>query len=165
MQTIGAVAKRTGLKVPTIRFYEQERLLASPLRTESGRRLYTEADVRRLSFVRHARMLGFELDAIRSLLDLSDHPDRPCGEADQIARAHLVQIEERLTQLEALKAELSRIVASCAGGVASGCRVIEALSDHDLCERDHAVESRALKGISAKEKAPSNLRRRVPRRV
>jgi len=130
MQAIGAVAKRTGLKIPTIRFYEQEGLIAAPPRTDSGRRLYSEADIGRLSFIRHARALGFELDDIRSLLDLSDHPEWSCSEADLIARKHLAEIEARLAQLTALRVELSRIVKSCAGGRAGDCRIIETLTDH-----------------------------------
>ena len=59
MLSIGAVAKDTGLKVPTIRFYEQEGLIGPPPRTESGRRLFSDKDVRRLTFIRHARTLGF----------------------------------------------------------------------------------------------------------
>lgn len=130
MFSIGEVGRRTGLKVPTIRFYEQEKLLPRLKRTPSGRRIYTEADIQRLSFIRHARALGFELDAVRSLLDLTDHPDRPCAEADQIARRHLESVEERLNQLAALKTELSRIVRSCKGGKrAAHCNVIEALVD------------------------------------
>lgn len=155
MQAIGAVSKRTGLKVPTIRFYEQEGLISPPDRTGSGRRLYAEADVRRLTFIRHARTLGFELDDIRSLLDLSDHPDRSCADADLIARKHLVEVEERLAQLSALKAELSRIVRSCAGGKAAQCRVIEALADHAHCEADHSAPrpKRASKKRSANKRA------------
>lgn len=137
MYAIGQASARTGVKIPTIRFYEQEGLLASPLRTEGGRRSYSDSDVSRLAFIRHARALGFELDDIRSLLDLSDHPDRSCADADLIARKHLVEVEERLAQLSALKAELSRIVRSCAGGKAAQCRVIEALADHAHCEADH----------------------------
>lgn len=133
MQAIGAVAKWTGLKIPTIRFYELEGLISPPERTGSGRRLYADADVRRLSFIKHARALGFELDDIRSLLDLSDDPDRSCADADRIARKHLAEVEQRLAQLIALKAELKRIVRSCAGGTAAQCRVIEALANHDHC--------------------------------
>jgi Cu(I)-responsive transcriptional regulator len=140
MQAIGAVAKRTGLKIPTIRFYEQEGLISPPERTGSGRRLYADADVRRLSFIRHARTLGFELDDIRSLLDLSDHPQRPCDDADRIARRHLAEVDIRIEQLSALKKELARIVRSCAGGRASECQVIEALADHALCDGDHETK-------------------------
>lgn len=158
MQAIGTVAKRTGLKVPTIRFYEQEGLIRAPERTGSGRRLYADADIRRLAFIRHARVLGFELEDIRSLLDLSDHPSRPCDEADRIARKHLAEVEQRLVQLMALKAELNRIVKSCAGGSAAQCRVIEALADHAQCNADHAVAQRpakaAARASSAKRRKP-----------
>lgn len=129
MFSIGQAAKATGLKIPTIRFYEQEGLLRSPARTESNRRLYTEADIRRLSFIRHTRTLGFELDDIRALLDLADNPQRPCGEADAIAQRQLAAVEERLRHLAALKSELVRISTVCAGGKNAGeCRVIEALT-------------------------------------
>lgn len=127
MKTIGQAAKATGVKVPTIRFYEGEGLLPAPSRTESGRRLYSDADVERLLFVRHARVLGFELGDIRSLLDLADHPERPCRDADRIARQHLAGVEERLRQLGALKVELTRMIDACVGGAAGQCRVIEAL--------------------------------------
>lgn len=145
MQAIGAVAKRTGLKVPTIRFYEQEGLVRAPERTGSGRRLYGDADIRRLAFIRHARALGFELDDIRSLLDLTDNPNRPCDDADRIARKHLAEVEQRLAQLMALKTELNRIVRSCAGGSAAQCRVIEALADHAYCSAEHVPAQRPAK--------------------
>ena len=135
MYPIGQAAERTGIKATTIRFYEQEGLLAAPARTASGRRLYSDAEVRRLAFIRHGRALGFELDDIRSLLDLVDHPNQACGDATRIARRHLTEVEQRLAQLSALKMELSRIVRSCAGGKAAQCRVIEALADHALARR------------------------------
>lgn len=137
MLSIGEVAKKTGLKVPTIRFYEQEGLIGAPPRTESGRRLYGDKDVCRLSFVRHARTLGFELPDIRSLLDLADHPQRPCGDADRIASKNLETVRQRIEQLRALEQELSRMIVACAGGPASECRIIESLSDHGLCTRNH----------------------------
>lgn len=129
MPAIGEVARLTGTKVPTIRFYEQEGLLPAPPRAANGRRIYSDADIRRLSFIRHARALGFELDSIRSLLALTDRPNAPCMQADAIARAHLDAIEQRIAQLTLLKAELTRIAQACAGGRAIGdCRVIEALA-------------------------------------
>ncbi|MBX3431510.1 MAG: helix-turn-helix domain-containing protein [Hyphomonadaceae bacterium] len=138
MLSIGEVSRKTGLKVPTIRFYEQEGLVRAPPRTQSGRRLYSDSDVRRLSFVRHARSLGFELPDIRSLLDLADHPLRPCGDADRIASKNLETVRQRIEQLRALEQELSRMIVACEGGPASECRIIESLSDHGLCSRDHA---------------------------
>jgi Cu(I)-responsive transcriptional regulator len=139
MLSIGEVAKRTGIKVPTIRFYETEGLIGPPRRTESGRRIYDLREVQRLSFIRHARALGFELDDIKSLLDLSDHPDRSCEDADRIARRHLGEVEIRIAQLQALRRELSRVVTSCAGGKTSHCKVIETLADHAHCQADHSA--------------------------
>jgi len=137
MLSIGEVAKKTGLKVPTIRFYEQEGLIGPPPRTESGRRLYADKDVRRLTFVRHARTLGFELPDIRSLLDLADHPERPCSDADRIATKNLETVRQRIDQLRALEQELSRMIVACEGGAAGECRIIESLNDHGLCENEH----------------------------
>ncbi|MFN3464779.1 MAG: MerR family transcriptional regulator [Terricaulis sp.] len=146
MFAIGQVARETGLKVPTIRFYEAEGLVTAPPRTPNGRRTYSAADIRRLAFIRHARGLGFELDDIRSLLDLTDHPDRPCAEADAIASGHLKIVEERIAQLTQLKTELTRIVRSCAGGKsARQCRVIEALAGADQRVHPHPAPRKAAK--------------------
>src|SRR5215218_8615496 len=132
---IGAAARRSGVKVPTIRYYEQIGLLPAPSRTEANRRLYDTADLRRLAFIRHARELGFEVDAIRTLLSLQDHPDQPCAAADQIARARLAEVEQRIASLVALRAELEHMVSECACGRVAECRVIETLADHGQCAR------------------------------
>ncbi len=143
-RTIGKLSVVTGVKIATIRFYEQIGLLPAPPRTASDRRLYDDAAFRRLSFVRHARQLGFNLDAIRSLLDLSDHPDRPCGEANVIAERHLAEVSDKIAQLQALQTELTRMTAECAGGRVSACKVIEVLHDHDLCAAgDHQAPKAA----------------------
>jgi DNA-binding transcriptional MerR regulator len=127
---IGEAARHSGVKVPTIRYYEQIGLLPAPPRSDGNRRQYDAADLRRLAFIRHARELGFEIDAIRALLALQDEPDQSCAVADQIARARLVEVQQRIASLTALKAELERMLASCAHGRVEQCRVIEALSDH-----------------------------------
>ena len=116
MLTIGTLAKKTGTKVQTIRYYEQIGLLPEPGRSAGGQRRYGDSELDRLSFVRHARQLGFSLDAIRELLDLSDHPDKSCAEADAIARRQLKQVEQRMARLEALRTELQRMVHECSGG-------------------------------------------------
>lgn len=138
-RSIGKLAALTGVKVPTIRFYEQIGIMPAPERTVSDRRVYDDAALRRLSFVRHARQLGFDLDSIRSLLDLADEPERPCGEANVIAERHLNMVVKKIAQLEVLKAELSRMTAECAGGRVSGCKVIEVLHDQDRCAGDHSA--------------------------
>ena len=131
---IGEAARRSGVKVPTIRYYEQIGLLPAPLRSEGNRRKYDGGDLRRLTFIRHARELGFEIEAIRTLLTLQDQPGQSCAAADVIARARLAEVQNRIASLTALQAELERMVESCAHGNVDQCRVIEALADHGRCK-------------------------------
>jgi DNA-binding transcriptional MerR regulator len=138
MRTIGKLAEATGVKVPTIRYYEQIGLLPAPERSAGNQRLYGKGQLERLRFVRHARELGFPLEAIRDLLSLSDRPEQSCAAADGIARAQLGAVRARIAQLRALEGELERMVAQCAHGALRDCRVIEVLGDHTLCAHDHA---------------------------
>lgn len=135
--TIGALAAQTGVKVPTIRYYESIGLLPEPPRTDSNRRTYDDAAARRLRFIRHARELGFEVDAIRQLLSLADDPGQPCAQADALARTHLADIESKIARLEALRAEVRQMVEQCAHGQVRTCHVIEVLADHAHCLHDH----------------------------
>ncbi|MEE7450911.1 MerR family transcriptional regulator [Methylobacterium radiotolerans] len=130
---IGVLSDRTGVKVPTIRFYESIGLLPAPERTQTNRRTYDDDTVRRLRFIRHARELGFEVEAIRSLLDLAAHPERPCGEADAIARDHLADIDDRIARLTGLRQEVQAMVEQCSGGPVRECRIIEVLADNGEC--------------------------------
>lgn len=84
-------------------------------------------------FIRHARELGFELDAIRTLLNLQEDPNQSCASADAIAKARLVDVKRRITSLVALKVELEAMVEGCRHGKVGGCRVIEVLADHGQC--------------------------------
>ena len=135
--TIGEAAKRSGIKVNTIRFYEDRGLLPAAPRTDSGRRLYDSDAVERLAFIRHARDLGFPLEAIAELLALQGQPGASCAPADSLARRHLAQVEARIRALTALKAELERMTSACDGSDVAHCRVIESLADHDLCRHEH----------------------------
>ncbi|MBB6260828.1 DNA-binding transcriptional MerR regulator [Paenochrobactrum gallinarii] len=137
--TIGEVSASSGVKVPTIRYYEQSGLIPVPERSEGNRRLYEQADIRRLIFIKHARELGFEVDAIRALLQLQDNPDQPCTVADQLARERLIDVEKRIVRLTALRAELQKMLESCAHGRVDECRVIEVLSNHDECIHHQAL--------------------------
>lgn len=137
MLTIGKLGEAAGVKVPTIRYYEQIGLLPEPDRSAGNQRLYGQSALDRLAFIRHARELGFPLDAIRDLLSPSDRPDQSRAAADVIARAQLAEVESRLARLTALKGELERMVVQCAGGRIADCRVIEVLGDHSLCATDH----------------------------
>lgn len=137
MLTIGKLGQAAGVKVPTIRYYEQIGLLPEAERSAGNQRLYGRKALDRLAFIRHARELGFPLDAIRDLLSLSDRPDQPCAAADAIARAQLAAVEARIVRLAALKGELERMIVQCARGKIADCRVIETLGDHSLCHSDH----------------------------
>lgn len=125
---IGEASRASGIKVPTIRYYEQIGLLPSPPRTEGNRRLYDAADVRQLRFIRHARELGFEIGPIRELLSLAGEPDKPCEGADRIAREHLADIDHKIARLTTLRTEVARMT-ECYQTCIGDCRVIEALGD------------------------------------
>lgn len=127
--SIGELARCTHVKVPTIRYYEQIGLMPPPPRTEGQQRRYDRKSMARLAFIRHARELGFDIEAIRTLLSLQDNPDQSCSAADRIATARLAEVEERITSLNALRAELLRMLDECACGRVADCRVIETLAD------------------------------------
>lgn len=127
--TIGDLARRTGTKVNTIRFYEEIRLMPPAARTAGGRRTYREDDFRRLSFIRHGRELGFSIEEVRSLIALSEQPDQDCKEAARLARRHLHGIGERIAQLEKMRMDLERVANSCDGGRVAQCGVIDAIAD------------------------------------
>lgn len=137
MYSIGELSRRAGVKVPTIRYYEQMGLIAAPDRSEGNQRRYERAELERLTFIRHARDLGFPIEAIRELLALSRHPDEPCARADHIAREQLVEVREKIAQLQKLEHELDRIVSHCGSHTVGDCYVIRALSDHGLCDHEH----------------------------
>ena len=136
---IGELALEAGSSPETIRYYEQIGVLPVPPRTESNYRDYGPTHVARLSFIRHARSLGFELTDVRALLDLSDRPGQDCAGVDRITTKHLRAVEEKIVQLEALRRELQRIVTACRGGQVADCRIIECLSHHGGCAGDHAA--------------------------
>ncbi len=126
--SIGQLAARTGCKVPTVRYYEGIGLLGEATRTEGGHRLYGEADVRRLVFIRKSRDLGFALDAVRSLLDLAQNRERSCAEVDTIASEHLDEVGEKLRHLSAMRDALQDLLEQCRHTTITECRIIDALS-------------------------------------
>jgi Cu(I)-responsive transcriptional regulator len=126
--SIGELAKRTGTKVETIRYYERIGLLANPARTEGNYRSYDSVQLGRLSFIRRARDLGFSIDQLRELLDLADPRDRSCEAIDVIARQHLAEVERKIADLTALRDELSDVIGRCRRGTVADCRIIETLA-------------------------------------
>ena len=131
--TIGRLSKAAGVKVTTIRYYESIGIMGEPDRSESGQRLYGDEAVQRLSFVRHARDLGFPMEAIRDLIQLQSAPGKDCAAVDAIARRQLSDVRKRLNQLEALEGELKRMISCCEGGKVGTCQVMAALNDHGAC--------------------------------
>jgi len=136
--SIGQLAQRGGVKVQTIRYYEQVGLIPPAHRTPGNHRQYKHDHVDLLKFIRHSRALGFSLDQVRELLALRQASDRTCEDVDGIAKKHLADVEQKIDQLKGLQKELQRMVRQCAGGDISNCRIIEVLSDHQECiSNDH----------------------------
>jgi len=131
--SIGQLSKRTGVKIPTIRYYEQMGLIDVPERSEGNQRRYTADGLSRLSFIRHSRDLGFSIEDIKGLLELSQHPEKPCHDAHGIAVQHLKNVQDRIAKLRRLERELKR-VSQCDANSVAECAVIETLADHSLCE-------------------------------
>src|SRR5437762_6933819 len=105
---IGAVARRAGVGVETLRYYERLGLMGSPRRTESGYRLYTDAIFARLDFVRKAQAMGFTLEEIGRIIQESETGQSPCADVRRIARRKLEELDQRLKQLRQYRNELAR---------------------------------------------------------
>ena len=130
--SIGKAARRSGVKVETIRFYERSGLVAAPPRTAGGHRVYDAPAVRRLAFLRRARELGFTLERVRELLALADERETSCAEVRRLAEGHLAAVRARINDLERMEAVLDDMVARCAGGTVPDCPILEALFDGTL---------------------------------
>ncbi|AND67978.1 MerR family transcriptional regulator [Dyella thiooxydans] len=128
--TIGAVARRAGVPIDTIRYYEREGLLPEPLRRASGYRSYGESAVAQLRFIRRAKDLGFTLEEIRELLALSRDRQRGVKAVKQRAQQRLAAIEARIAELQRVRDGLVELVASCPGhGAPEQCPILRALND------------------------------------
>jgi MerR family mercuric resistance operon transcriptional regulator len=117
-----------GVNVATLRYYERRGLLASPPRTASNYRIYSEDAARRVLFIKRAQALGFSLEEIKDLLSLKASPSAQCGDVREFAAEKIRDIEEKIGTLEAMRAALSRLVEACAGeGPVSECPILESL--------------------------------------
>lgn len=110
---IGELARATGSRIETIRFYEREGLLPAAERTEANYRIYTEAHVQRLAFVRHCRSLDMALEEIRVLLHFKDSPGEDCGAVNALLDAHIGHVADRVQELQKLEQELRRLRSQC----------------------------------------------------
>jgi len=135
--SIGELASETGVKVPTIRYYEGIGLLPEPPRTEGNQRRYDASALERLRFIAHARAMGFPMEELRVLLRIAGHRDAPCDDIDALVRGRLTEVEDRIRRLTALRTELTGMLQSHQHGTVADCRVVEVLSDHDHCGHEH----------------------------
>lgn len=124
---IGALSRRAGCKVETIRYYERVGLLPAPARSAGGYRLYGTEHLKRLTFIRRARTLGFSIDEVRTLLKLADERERSCARARVVAADHLEDVRAKIADLKTMERVLTETVARCASGRGSDCPLIEAL--------------------------------------
>lgn len=124
---IGALSRRTGVNIETIRYYEKIKMLPAPRRTASGRRVYGPEETRILAFIRRGRELGFTLNEIRALLDLAEPGKASCADVRKIASRHLQDIHAKIADLSKLERVLSTTVAQCSGRRAPDCPVLDML--------------------------------------
>ena len=130
---IGELAKATDTQVVTIRYYEKEGLLRQPERTGSGYRLYSEADVERLHFIRRCRQHGMSLDEIRDLLAFRDSPAPSCGWVNDLVERHIAKVEKQISSLQTLKAHLEALRHACSGDHSHSCGIIDSLTHGSAC--------------------------------
>ncbi|WP_277960491.1 Cd(II)/Pb(II)-responsive transcriptional regulator [Pseudomonas sp. RIT-To-2] len=125
---IGELAKATDCQVETIRYYEREQLLPPPARTDSNYRLYTQAHVERLTFIRNCRTLDMTLDEIRSLLTLRDSPRDQCESVNALIDEHIHHVRARIDGLVALQAQLLELRQRCGtAGSNDQCGILQRL--------------------------------------
>ena len=125
--TIGTMSKRTGCNIETIRYYERIGLLSPPVRSAGGHRQYDEPTVRRLTFIRRSRQLGFSFEEVRGLLGLVDGGDYTCGEVRSLTLDHLEEVRTKLSDLRRMEVVLKEMAAQCDGGTVPDCPIIDAL--------------------------------------
>jgi len=127
--SIGALSGRTKVNIETIRYYEKVGVLPPPPRTDGGHRVYGQEHVKRLSFVRRSRELGFSLDEVRQMLRLVDGGDVTCEQVREITLEHLTDVEKKIADLRRMQKTLKETAAKCAGDETPDCPIIEALFD------------------------------------
>lgn len=127
---IGQLAKRAGVAIDTVRYYERNDLLSPAGRLASGYRRYGEAELKRLRFIRRAKALGFTLEDIRGLLSLSD--ERNVAKVKHAAESKLSDVEQRIAELQRIRKGLRTLIAACPGhGRAEACPILNALNQEE----------------------------------
>jgi MerR family transcriptional regulator, mercuric resistance operon regulatory protein len=122
------LAQRSGCHIETVRFYEKRGLLPPPPRTAGGHRDYAEEHMRRLTFIRRSRDLGFALNQVRALLALVDGRGGTCAEVKAMTLEHLAEVRHKIADLEKLAQILRDMAAQCDGGAVPECPIVDVLS-------------------------------------
>ena len=125
--TIGALSRETNCTIETIRYYERVGVLLQPPRTKGGHRTYADEHLRRLTFVRRSRELGFSLNEIRGMLTLVEGESYTCAEVKHLALEHLCEVRKKIADLNLIATVLEELAAKCAGDKLPECPIIDAL--------------------------------------
>jgi MerR family mercuric resistance operon transcriptional regulator len=125
----GELAQQSGCNIETVRFYEKQGLLPAPPRTAGGHREYALEHLKRLTFIRRSRELGFRLDQVRDLLALVDGSDWTCAEVRAMTLEHLADVRRKIADLQKLAQILEDMAAQCEGGAVPECPIIDALME------------------------------------
>lgn len=129
--SVGELASASGCKVETVRYYEKIGLMPEPPRTEGGHRFYSQNLLKRLTFIRRSRELGFPIEQIRELLRFVDEPGHTCSEVKGMAMLHTRAVQEKIDDLKRLQKALNDMAARCKGkgNALEDCAIIDALFD------------------------------------
>lgn len=125
----GTLAKLAGVNFETVRYYEKAGLMPAPQRSEGGHRIYDESHMKRLSFIRRCRELGFNLDEIRGLLRLVDGGHYTCADVLKRTEIHIADIKVKIRDLQKMQRTLTEMARSCSGKDVPDCPIIDTLWD------------------------------------
>ena len=139
--TIGGLAERIGIGIETVRYYERIGIMPKPRRTQGGRRSYEADHIKRLTFIRQARGLGFSIDDIRALLEFSVSADTSCGDVEKLATQHLQIVRKKLADLTWIERRLTETVAKCSKNSSPSCPVLDVLQTYQEGQGPIQLES------------------------
>jgi MerR family mercuric resistance operon transcriptional regulator len=125
---IGALSARSGVNIETIRYYERIGLMPPPPRSEGRQRVYDASHLKRATFIRRSRELGFSLDQIRDLLGLGRGHGLTCAAVKTLTEQHVADIRRKVKDLKKLERILGDLAARCRGNQVPECPILDALS-------------------------------------
>ena len=125
---IGALSRATGVNIETIRYYEKIGLIPAPPRSQGRQRVYDVSHLKRLTFIRRSRELGFTLDQVRELLGLAHGHDLTCAEVKMLTDGHVADIRQKVKDLRRIDRVLTELSAQCGGDAVPACPILDALS-------------------------------------